>query len=132
MWDTTALTLWLSTHQRHLTVNIGGIPHLAKNERDMGHPALAWESGLRRGESELSLPFPTHRPCSIVEDGLEQNAFASPSFIVSPRPIKPRPLRLTGRNCPWRGCYPCQAGRSSKAEQLWHRADESAATGQSA
>jgi hypothetical protein len=24
----------------HLAVNIGGIPYLAKNERDMGHPSL--------------------------------------------------------------------------------------------
>jgi hypothetical protein len=29
----------------HLAVNIGGIPHLAKNERDMGHPSVVWESG---------------------------------------------------------------------------------------
>jgi antitoxin (DNA-binding transcriptional repressor) of toxin-antitoxin stability system len=28
----------------HLTVNIGGIPHLAKNERDMGHPVLVGEA----------------------------------------------------------------------------------------
>jgi hypothetical protein len=27
----------------HLAVNIGGIPHLAKNERDMGHPSLVRE-----------------------------------------------------------------------------------------
>ena len=37
MWDTTALSLRLSIHPTHLAVNIGGIPHLAKNERDMGH-----------------------------------------------------------------------------------------------
>jgi hypothetical protein len=24
----------------HLAVNIGGIPHLAKNERDVGHPSF--------------------------------------------------------------------------------------------
>jgi hypothetical protein len=28
-----------------LTVNICGIPHLAKNERDMGHPSLVREPG---------------------------------------------------------------------------------------
>ena len=27
----------------YFTVNIGGIPHLAKNERDMGHPSLVRE-----------------------------------------------------------------------------------------
>jgi hypothetical protein len=27
----------------HLVVNIGGIPHLAKNERDVGHPSLVRE-----------------------------------------------------------------------------------------
>jgi hypothetical protein len=27
-----------------LAVNIGGIPHLAKNERDMGHPSLVREA----------------------------------------------------------------------------------------
>ena len=29
----------------HLAVNMGGIPHLAKNERDVGHPAFEWEPG---------------------------------------------------------------------------------------
>jgi hypothetical protein len=28
----------------HLVVNLGGIPHLAKNERDVGHPFLVRES----------------------------------------------------------------------------------------
>ena len=37
MWDTTAVSLWLQIHPMHLTINLGGIPHLAKNERDMGH-----------------------------------------------------------------------------------------------
>jgi hypothetical protein len=43
MWDTTALSLWLSIRLTHSTVNIGGAPHLAKNERDMGHPAFVRE-----------------------------------------------------------------------------------------
>jgi hypothetical protein len=34
MWDTTGLSLSLSIHPRRLAVNIGGIPYLAKNERD--------------------------------------------------------------------------------------------------
>src|ERR1700677_2058864 len=32
----------------HLAVNARGIPHLAKNERDMGHPSLARERGVVR------------------------------------------------------------------------------------
>jgi hypothetical protein len=40
MWDSTDLSLWLSMHPMHLAVNSSGIPHLAKNERDMGHPSL--------------------------------------------------------------------------------------------
>ena len=35
----------------HLVVNIGGIPHLAKNERDVGHPAFVREPFL--GASEV-------------------------------------------------------------------------------
>jgi hypothetical protein len=27
----------------HFAVNIGGIPHLAKNERDVGHPSFVRE-----------------------------------------------------------------------------------------
>jgi hypothetical protein len=45
MWDTTALSLWTLDSSDALTVNIGGIPHLAKNERDMGHPSLVREPG---------------------------------------------------------------------------------------
>src|ERR1700721_1247752 len=35
--------LWI--HPTHLAVNIGGIPNLAKNQRDMGHPSLVREPG---------------------------------------------------------------------------------------
>jgi hypothetical protein len=45
IWDTTALSLWLSIHPIYLAVNLGGIPHLAKNERDMGHPSFVREPG---------------------------------------------------------------------------------------
>jgi hypothetical protein len=38
MWDTTNLNLFSDLRQRH--VERCGIPHLAKNERDMGHPTL--------------------------------------------------------------------------------------------
>ena len=43
MWDTTAPSLQLSIRPVHLAVNLGGIPHLAKNERDVGHPAVVRE-----------------------------------------------------------------------------------------
>jgi hypothetical protein len=36
----------------HLAVNVGGIPHLAKNERDVGHPSLA----LRKCWEGTSIP----------------------------------------------------------------------------
>ena len=34
IWDTTAVSLRLSIHPTRLAVNLGGIPHLAKNQRD--------------------------------------------------------------------------------------------------
>jgi hypothetical protein len=43
MWDSAALSLLLSIHPTHSAINIGGIPHLAKNERDVGHPSLVVE-----------------------------------------------------------------------------------------
>jgi hypothetical protein len=45
----------------HLAVNIGGIPHLAKNQRDMGHPssvANARESnGAKQAAARQAVPF---------------------------------------------------------------------------
>ena len=40
MWDSTVLSHRISIDPIHLAVNIGGIPYLAKNERDMGHPSF--------------------------------------------------------------------------------------------
>jgi hypothetical protein len=37
-WDTTALHVILSKVGKR--VKVRGIPHLAKNERDMGHPTI--------------------------------------------------------------------------------------------
>jgi hypothetical protein len=39
MWDTTALNRQLSKVRKK--VEVRGIPHLAKNERDVGHPSAA-------------------------------------------------------------------------------------------
>jgi hypothetical protein len=38
MWDTTALHVGLSEVGKK--VKVRGLPHLAKNERDMGHPKI--------------------------------------------------------------------------------------------
>jgi hypothetical protein len=43
----------------HLAVNVGGIPHLAKNERDMGHPSFVRELEVpvgNRGRPSLVHP----------------------------------------------------------------------------
>jgi hypothetical protein len=49
MWDTTNLNLFLTFGKKH--VECGGIRHLAKNERDIGHPTLC---GREKGRT-LSL-----------------------------------------------------------------------------
>jgi hypothetical protein len=38
MWDTAAVHSPAFDSQSALPVEVRGIPHLAKNERDMGHP----------------------------------------------------------------------------------------------
>jgi hypothetical protein len=38
MWDANALNLKLSRRDRQWKVKTSGIPNLAKNQRDMGHP----------------------------------------------------------------------------------------------
>jgi hypothetical protein len=47
MWDITELHVFLSEGQKKLRVR--GIPHLAKNERDMGHPTLCGREKGRMG-----------------------------------------------------------------------------------
>jgi hypothetical protein len=47
MWDTTALHVLLSKVGKK--VEVRGIPHLAKNERDMGHPTLCGREKDRIG-----------------------------------------------------------------------------------
>ena len=37
----------------HLAVNIRGIPHLAKNERDVGHPAFVTEPEVASRRAEF-------------------------------------------------------------------------------
>jgi hypothetical protein len=43
MWDTTALSFQLSIYPTGLAVNIGGILHLAKNERNVGHGGFRFQ-----------------------------------------------------------------------------------------
>jgi hypothetical protein len=43
MWDTTALNPKGFDSLSTLKVRICGIPHLAKNERDVGHPGFVAE-----------------------------------------------------------------------------------------
>jgi hypothetical protein len=42
MWDTTNVEHSVHRMNRESEGKSGGIPHLAKNERDMGHPSFAW------------------------------------------------------------------------------------------
>ena len=44
MWDTAALNQEWFRMQR-LKTDLRGIPHLAKNQRDVGHPAIRGRSG---------------------------------------------------------------------------------------
>jgi hypothetical protein len=40
MWDTTAFDPRTLELNWHLSVEMSGIPHLAKNKRDVGHPTI--------------------------------------------------------------------------------------------
>jgi hypothetical protein len=40
MWDTTALHRLFCLVQWPKNIEVRGIPHLAKNERDVGHPSI--------------------------------------------------------------------------------------------
>jgi GAF domain-containing protein len=45
MWDTTDLDRYMPRAHRESDGKSSGIPHLAKNERDVGHPSLVKEPG---------------------------------------------------------------------------------------
>jgi hypothetical protein len=47
MWETTALHVPFSKIRKK--VKVRGLPHLAKNERDMGHPTLCGRDKERKG-----------------------------------------------------------------------------------
>ena len=54
MWESAALNLKLfDPNDRH--IEIRGIPHLAKNERDVGHPRFCyWDKGLLHHDGSAS------------------------------------------------------------------------------
>ena len=84
MWDTTAPSPLLSIHPIHLTINIGGIPHLAKNERDVGHPALAMESGhSNRAVLTQTLASASERSLKLSPVGIRRLT-QKPSHIKGP------------------------------------------------
>jgi hypothetical protein len=60
MWDTADLDLHFSTLQG-LPIDSRGIPHLAKNERDMGHPLIRGRDGNWTGRFSLRLFSPSFR-----------------------------------------------------------------------
>ena len=47
MWDTTDVDRSVHRMNRKSEGRCSGIPHLAKNERDMGHPASVRDEGTR-------------------------------------------------------------------------------------
>jgi hypothetical protein len=52
MWDTAALNPNLSAPDI-LEINNRGIPHLAKNERDMGHPQIGCKYRIEEDTNRL-------------------------------------------------------------------------------
>jgi hypothetical protein len=48
MWDTTEVDREAHRMNQESEVKSRGIPHLAKNERDVGHPSFAREPGLKQ------------------------------------------------------------------------------------
>jgi hypothetical protein len=43
MWETTSLNLFPDLRKTH--IDFRGLPYLAKNERDMGHPTILGRDG---------------------------------------------------------------------------------------
>src|ERR1700722_11832737 len=103
MVATTSLSLCLSIHPTDLSVNIGGMPHLAKNERDMGHPSFVRQPEVKSAAwLKPTQIFVTHGNVpsvigahardphiGIYIDDLAQNAAGHPN----PRPFHNRTLR---------------------------------------
>ena len=68
MWDTTALrSHFLNGCKKHQRLRVVDIPHLAKNERDVGHPGFV--AGKQPMEKQ---PDPLAVVCSLPEGSLSQ------------------------------------------------------------
>jgi hypothetical protein len=83
MWDTTALSLWLSIYPTHLAVNIGGIPHLAKNERDMGHPSLCEGTSGARIRFDYSIQWLRSATIGLMREALRAGIYPARSATIS-------------------------------------------------
>jgi hypothetical protein len=76
MWETTALHLPLLKVDKK--VKVRGLPHLAKNERDMGHPTI-----LGREKTKRNLIFQSRAARSFVQSNQGDQLFHSPSWDSS-------------------------------------------------
>jgi hypothetical protein len=77
MWETTALHLPLSKVRKN--VKVRGLPHLAKNERDMGHPTIPGREKEDPGVVEgLAVAF------SITVSAMVSRRPVPPAFHTSP------------------------------------------------
>jgi hypothetical protein len=80
MWETTALHVLLLKVGKK--VKVRGLPHLAKNERDMGHPTLCGREKDRMGSSSAFLQFDHLTGC---QDGVGYGGgFAGWAHVVNP------------------------------------------------
>ena len=55
MWDITDVDRSVHRMNQESEGRCSGIPHLAKNERDMGHPPFVWEPGHSRRQFSRTL-----------------------------------------------------------------------------
>src|ERR1700722_20115960 len=95
MWDTTNFDLDCSSRTEGPRIESSGIPHLAKNERDMGHPASSRPGGptAKRQPSPEGLGI-DDRDCERRRRG---TIFASDHGSVEPQisPLPYAPVEMT-------------------------------------
>jgi hypothetical protein len=81
MWDTTDVDRQVHQVNRESEGKTRGLPHPAKNERDMGHPSFAREP---RGQSGEAQPVQAHAR-TIAPAAINRAPAALAKVIVSPR-----------------------------------------------
>ena len=94
MWDSAGLSLKPATGER------SGIPHLAKNERDVGHPAMV--AGLEP-KSAFPPSSTCYRQASLlkIETGATRSTFVRAIFFVYWRwPKAKSTVRMSILFCP--------------------------------